>query len=224
MPDAPAPGTDPAPTPTPTPAPAPTPAPPAAPAPSMTPPADPPADDKPKGGEGLPDDPEALKAEIARLRRENAADRTNAKQAAADEARKELAREVGKALGLVQDDGDDPDPEKLAQETEQLRTETRVARIELAVYRGASKHQGDPDALLDSRTFLEKVAALDPKAEDFTSKIDAAIKDAVEKNPKLKAAPVATTSSVDHAGGTGDSTRRTPKPLTDAVRAAYGSN
>lgn len=182
------PATDPAPAPAPTPTPA---------------PAEPAADPKASSGEPWAD-PEKAKAEIERLRRENASERVNAKQAAADEARKELAQTIGKALGLVEDDGADVDPEKLAAETEQLRNENRITKVELAVYRAAAKHQGDPDALLDSRTFLAKVADLDPKGEDFTTQLDDAIKQALVDNPKLKTAPAAGASSVNHAGGTGE--------------------
>lgn len=46
----------------------------------------------------------AATTEIERLRRENGAERTNAKAKAADEARAELAQTIGKTLGLVKDD------------------------------------------------------------------------------------------------------------------------
>src|SRR5690606_35142158 len=132
-------------------------------APTPTAPADPPADDgkTPKGnGEGLPDDPDALKAMIADLRKENAASRTNAKAQAADEARQALVQELGKALGLVKDGEDAPKPEELTAQVQAAQQAAREAAIELAVFKAAPTHQGDPNALLDSRTFLEKVAAL----------------------------------------------------------------
>lgn len=178
------------------------------------------ADTEQQTGKGLPDDPDALKAMIADLRKENAASRTNAKAQAADEARQALVQELGKALGLVKDGEDAPKPEELTAQVQAAQQAAREAAIELAVYRGASKHQGDPDALLDSRTFLEKVAALDPKAEDFTTKIDAAIKDAVDTNPKLKATLAAARSGNDFTGGTGEG-RITPerfKAMTPAEK------
>ena len=179
---------------------------------------------QPPAGENLPDDPEALKAEIARLRRENAASRTNAKATAADEARTALVQELGKALGLVKDGDETPKPEELTAQANAAQAAAREAQVQLAVYRTAGAHQGDPSALLDSRAFLAKVADLDPAAADFQTKVDAAVKAAVADNPKLKAAPVATASSVDHAGGTGDRTRRTPKSLTDAVATRLGQS
>jgi len=175
------------------------PAPPAA-APTAAP--VPPAAGEQQPGDGLPDDPTALKAEIARLRRENGAERTNAKTAAATEARDAVLQEFGKALGFIKEGDGALTTEQLTTEATAAKQEARQAAIELAVYRTASKHQGDPDALLDSRTFLAKVAALDPKAEDFTTKVADAIKTAVDENSKLKAAQVARRSSVDTAGGT----------------------
>lgn len=125
----------------------------------------------------------ALKAEITKLRRENASSRVVAKQNAAEEARAELAQQIGKALGLVKDD-EPADPAKL---TEQLTAQTAAAKqaqIELAVYRAAGNAKADPAALLDSRTFLEKAAALDPSDTDG---LTAAIAEAVAANPRLGA-------------------------------------
>lgn len=173
------------------------------------------------GGEGLPDDPVALKAEIARLRRENASSRTNAKATAADEARTALAQEIGKALGLVTGD-QAPDPAELTKQAQAAQAAARTAQVELAVYRAATTHQGDPNALLDSRAFLAKVADLDPAAADFQTKVSDAIKAAVTENPKLKVAPVAGASSVDHAGGTGENANK-PTTLAGAVNAHYGT-
>ncbi len=170
-------------------------------------------------------DPTKAKAEIERLRRENAADRTNAKTKAADDAVNDLTQKLGKALGLIKDgDKDKVDPAELAKQVEQAQTQAKQTSIELAVYRTASKHQGDPDALLDSRGFLAKLADLDPTAKDFAAKVDTAIKDAVTSNPKLKATQAAGSSSADHgAGGSGESKARTPKTLTDAVGGHYGT-
>lgn len=172
------------------------------------------------GGETLPDDPAALKAEIARLRRENGAARTNAKATAADEARTALVQELGKALGLVKDGQAAPTADQLTAQVQASQADARTARVELAVHQRAATHQGDPAALLDSRAFLAKIADLDPTGEDFTTQVDNAIKAAVADNPKLKAAPVATSSSVDHAGGTGEGAKK-PTSIEGAATAHY---
>lgn len=164
-------------------------------------------------------DPAKAKAEIERLRREAGAQRTTAKAQAAEKARTDLVQQLGKALGLVEDGSDAPTPEQLTEQLTAAQAAQRQAAVELAVYRTATQHGADPAALTDSRTFLAKVATLDPTAEDFTTKVVDAAKAAATENPKLKAAPVAGASSVDHAGGTGEP--RTPKSLADAVGSAY---
>lgn len=186
------------------------------------PPGTPPAPPAPPAGD-LPTDPAALHQMIRDLRQENASARTTAKATAADEARTALAQEIGKALGLVQGD-EPPDPAKLTEQLTATQAQARQAAVELAVFRAAGAHQGDPSALLDSRSFLTKVAELDPTAADFPAKVDAAIKDAVSTNPKLKTAQVAGASGADHAGGSGEQ-RNTgkPLPLAQAVSSHYGT-
>jgi hypothetical protein len=125
------------------------------------------------------DDPAAAKAEIERLRRENASDRTNAKTAAADAARNELAQTIGKALGLV---ADEPvDPAKLTEQLTATQAQAKQAALELAIFK-STPDAAAAAALLDSRTFLAKVADLDPSD---TAAITAAVTEAVEQNPAL---------------------------------------
>ena len=128
----------------------------------------------------------------------------------------EIAKEIGKALGLVKDD-ETPDPAKLTEQLTATQAQARQAAIELAVYKAAGKHSGDPVAILDSRAFLASVTDLDPNGSDFTSAVDAAIKAAVDGNPKLKAtAPAAGASTVQHAGGSGEGAVK-PKTLDEAI-------
>lgn len=131
------------------------------------------------------ENPDAAKAEIERLRRENGAARTNAKAQAAEEARKELANTIGKALGIVED-GAETDPAKLTESLTTSQREAKQARVELAVFRNAAAAGGDPAALLDSASFLAKVADLDPTD---SAALGDAIKAAIEANPRLGAAP-----------------------------------
>jgi hypothetical protein len=158
-----------------------------------------------KSGDNLPEDAAALKVMIADLRKENGADRTNAKTKAAAEARNAVLQEFGKALGFIQTDKA-PDAAALMKTAGDAQSEARAAKVELAVYRAAGALQGDPNALLDSRGFLAKLADLDPAAADFQTKVTAAIKAAVTENPKLKAVLATGASSVNHAGGTGELT------------------
>lgn len=165
--------------------------------------------------------PDELAKMIRDLRKENGSARQNAKQAAADEAKQNLAQDIGKALGLVKDD-EPADPNKLAEQLTSEQQRARSAALELAVYKTAGKHGADPDALTDSRAFLAQVESLDPADEKFGEKVDQAIKKATESNPKLRAQGQAPPrSSGQHAGGTGGSQR--PKSLTEALSRHYSS-
>lgn len=167
-------------------------------------------DDKPKPPTKK-DSGEDPAATIARLQKElkaangeSAKARTTAKKTAADEARTEVMKELGKVLGLVEDDDKTPpDPAALKAQIESATKAHRETAVELAVYRGASKHGADPDALTDSRGFLKSIADLDPSDEGFGKAVNAAIKAAVADNPKLKAAGQAPArSSGDFNGST----------------------
>lgn len=126
-------------------------------------------------------DPEKARAEIEKLRRENGAARTNAKAAAAEEARNALAQEIGKAIGLVKDN-EPADPAQLAAQLTAQTDAAKQAQLELSVYRAASAAGADANALLDSRSFLQKVSGID--ATDSAA-ITAAITEAVAANSAL---------------------------------------
>jgi len=146
------------------------------------------------------DNPESAKAEIERLRRENGAARTNAKQQAAVEARTALATEIGKALGLVKDEP--ADPAKLTEQLTTSQVDAKNAKVELAVFKAAAAAGGDPLALLDSASFLEKVRAIDPTD---SGAVAAAITEAVTANPRLGAAPASRTPAPNPAQGSSGS-------------------
>ncbi|MCQ6250908.1 hypothetical protein [Streptomyces malaysiensis] len=169
-------------------------------------------DDKPKPKPPAKKDGEDPAAELSRLRKElkearqeAGKARTTAKETAAQEATQKLTQEIGRLLGFVKDDTEEaPDPAKLRAEIEKATTAHRETAVELAVYRGAAKHGADPDALTDSRAFLRSIRDLDPTSDGFAKKVDAAIKAAVEDNPKLKAASQAPArSSSDFSGSAG---------------------
>lgn len=158
------------------------------------------------------ENPETAKAEIERLRRENAKDRTSAKQSAADEARAALAQDIGKALGLVKDEP--VDPATLIKQATADKADARQARVELAVYRNAGD-LADPVKLLDSSSFLAKTANLDPSD---TAAIQAAIQEAVTANPWLGATPSSRIPAPNPAQGASGSGAPTQE---DAQYAAF---
>lgn len=137
-----------------------------------------------------------------------------------ENARKEAEQAILQKLGLVKGD-EKPDPEKLAADLAEARTSQRQAAVELAVFKTAAKHQGDSNALIDSRSFLAKVKDLDPSSPDFEADVVKAAKTAVSDNPKLKAGQAPGASSVD--GPPGGERSDKPKSLTDAVSSVYGT-
>lgn len=126
-----------------------------------------------------------LEAELAAARKEAGKSRTVAKENAANEARAELAQQIGKALGIVTDDTP-PDPAKLTEQLTASQQQAKKTAVQLAVYRNAAAAGGDPDALLDSVAFVGSLADVDPTD---TAAVQAAITAAVTANPKLGNAP-----------------------------------
>lgn len=169
--------------PTPAPSDPPVPTDPAAPdPPDPAPQPDPQPDPEPQRVEDLPDWAQKV---IRDTRAEAASNRTSKQQAEAD--KQATLDAVATALGLKPDAT--PDPEKLATDLASAQAESRQRAVELAVYRAAGGHGADPDALLDSRGFVARVAELDPAGGDFADRVGDAIKAAVADNPKLAAEP-----------------------------------
>jgi hypothetical protein len=125
--------------------------------------------------------PEWAQKLIKDTRGEAASNRTAKTQAEKDKA--DMLSKIGQALGLTKDEK--PDPEKLAADLASRDSALRDTQIQLAVLKNAPGAKGDPDALLDSNSFMKALAELDPAAGDFNSKITAAITAAVKANPKL---------------------------------------
>ena len=164
------------------------------------PPAAPPAAPSEPESKDISKLPQWAQTLINDTRKEAGDARIQAKDQAAEQARQQLANEIGKALGLVKGD-EKVDPEKLAADLQASQSETLQAKRELAVYRGASAAGGDPDALLDSNSFLRSIESVDPTD---TEKITAAIKEAVKNNSKLSMVPRAGSKSGGDVGGSGE--------------------
>lgn len=125
--------------------------------------------------------PEGVQRLIGDLRNEAASSRVNAKQTAAAEAKQALANDIGRLIGLVPDETP-VDQAELTKQITQSQTEARDAKVALAVFQVAADAGGDPKALLDSSSFLAKVASLDPTD---SAAITTAITEAIAANPRL---------------------------------------
>ncbi|MEV4472814.1 hypothetical protein [Nonomuraea sp. NPDC049504] len=116
-----------------------------------------------------------------------------------EQVKTDFAQQIAKALGLAGEEEKPIDPQQVietltaerdstAKERDQERERHRRALIELAVHRASQKVGADPDALLDSRSFLKTVRDMDPDADDFSTTLTETIQTSVENNPKFKAA------------------------------------
>lgn len=227
-------------------APAPTPPEPAAPAQPATPAepapaAEPPAEPKAKAPKFEGDfDPARFEKLVENLRGDVEAEKQ--KRAAAEQKAKDdqaaFMKKMAGLFGLDTGEEKPPTPEELAKQLEEAQTRTKASddqarqtQVELAVYKSAGKHGGDPDALLDSRGFAQAIAKLDPSAPDFAASVEQAVKAAVEANPKLAAVkPVEPKPAVPAGGapmdgapgskrqlGKADADRMSPEEISKAV-------
>jgi hypothetical protein len=143
----------------------------------------------------LPDwakDPAQALREVEKARTEAAAARTKAREAAKDEARATLLKE----LGLVNDD-EPADPKQVAADLAAARTQATDAARELAIFRNAPTGT-DVNALLDSRSFMTTVGSIDPTD---TAALVAAIGQAITNTPRLKSGQAPASSGTDIPGG-----------------------
>ncbi|MFE5777085.1 hypothetical protein [Brachybacterium sp. NPDC056505] len=155
-----------------------------------------------KGTQSVEDLPDWAQTLIRKTRDEAAQNRT-ARNTEREQADARVAA-ILKAAGIETDD-DTEDPVKAAEADRQAREkaeqDARTARVELAVYRAAPAANGDAAALLDSRSFLDRITDLDPSDQDA---ITGAIRDAIKDAPRLAATQAAARSGADFTGGTGD--------------------
>ncbi|MEV0438951.1 hypothetical protein AB0I84_09495 [Streptomyces spectabilis] len=159
-----------------------------------------------------------LESELTAARAEAGKQRVTAKQRAADEARAQLAQDIGRALGIVPE-GEQADPAHLTEQLTASQAQAQQTAVELAIYRAAAAAGADPDALLDSRTFAASLSDVDPTdAEAVTAVITAA----VTANPKLAAAAAGPVRGGAEFPGAPAGERR-PATLRDALAARYGS-
>ncbi|WP_432008725.1 hypothetical protein [Streptomyces bacillaris] len=177
---------------------------------------------------------ESLRTEVDEQKQKRAED----KQRATDE-QTAFMKKVAAAFGLETDEAKPPTPEELAKQLEEAQTRTKASddrarqtQVELAVYKTAGKHGGDPDALLDSRSFAKAIEKLDPNADGFDEAVATAVKTAVDSNSKLaakapKREPEPTPAGgapMDGAGGgkrqlgAADVARMTAEEITKAVQ------
>ncbi|WP_405461660.1 hypothetical protein OG786_29440 [Streptomyces sp. NBC_00101] len=151
----------------------------------------------------------------------------------------DFMKKMANLFGVETDEQKPPTPEELAKQLAEEQTRTKASddrarqtQVELAVYKTAGRHGGDPDALLDSKTFANAIAKLDPIADDFADQVGKAVKAAVDANSKLAAkapkqeqeptpaggAPMGGAAGGKRQLGKADVARMTPEEITKAVK------
>ena len=175
----------------------------------------------PKTPDGLPTDPEQLQNMVRALRKENAKDRTAAKQKAADDAQASLVQQIGKALGLIKDDTDTPTQDDLIRQLTTEQEAKRTAQTTLAVYR-AAQGIADPDMLTDSTRFHKTLADIDiTDQKAVTDAVKAFIKD----HPQYagtRAPQAGGANTLDHPAGSGETTPQSTSLNQAVARALAG--
>lgn len=175
----------------------------------------------PKTPDGLPTDPEQLQNMVRALRKENAKDRTAAKQKAADDAQASLVQQIGKALGLIKDEDDTPTPDDLTRQLAAEQDAKRSAQTALAVYR-AAQGIADPDMLTDSTRFHKALADVDiTDQQAVTDAVKAFIKD----HPQYagtRAPQAGGANTIDHPAGSGETTPQSTSLNQAVARALAG--
>lgn len=168
--------------------------------------------------------PDALEAAVTELRdaRSEAADyRTQLRSVQEEQDNtKKVLDGIAKALGLEGENGDDTDPNELQNALAQKDQENRRLRVLNALGDVLTKHEADPKltrAVLREDGVLDE---LDPDEDDFTDKLDAAVKTTVEENPKLRIGQVPSGAADQGARGDTDSK---PKDLKSALAAKLGA-
>ncbi|GGN86353.1 hypothetical protein GCM10010112_67810 [Actinoplanes lobatus] len=175
-------------------------------------------DDKPDGPKFTGDfDADKARAAITSARDSE----KKAKQAAKDSSDK-LAS-VLKALGLGTDGKADPEDQvrQLTERATAAEQRANALAVKSAVRDAADEHKANAAELLDSRSFTDQLAKLDPAASDYGDKVAALVAKAAKDNPAKYGTAGAKggtrSGSSDHTGGGGTRTR--PAGLGAAIAA-----
>ena len=135
-------------------------------------------------------------------------------RAKANKTAQEQLAALNKVLNPDTDDDTAPDVDALTAQLAERDKAVQQAKAETAIVRTAIKHGADPDALTDSRRFMDAVADLDPASDDFSDALTTLIADTVKASPHLAARP-RTTRSGNETGGGNNNIELDPRKLAD---------
>lgn len=174
--------------------------------------------------------PKALETAVSELKRarDDAAKSRNKGKTAAEEAataaRQSIVADLAKALGISNEDDNDPDKLKGAisekdRTIAERETELNALKLERMVSKAARKEGGDEDLVYAYLTTRPDFKQLDTSADGLDEKVSAMVQAAIKEKSNLKTSPVPSSSGPDlGAGGSGDGK---PKSREDAIAAHY---
>lgn len=128
-----------------------------------------------------------------------------------------------KAVAAAEKAGRTAAAQEAQAEIDRRDAKLRELSIRDAVRDKAEKHGAKASALLDSLSFRERIADLDPSAKGFGGAIDSAIKEAVKENAAFAATTSAGKSGADLSGGTREGSAKRGGSLAGAISNHYGT-
>jgi hypothetical protein len=132
-------------------------------------------------------------------------------------------RAIADKVGVEFDDK--PDPEELTRKLEEAQTTAKRHAVELAVFQHAVSANANAPALLDSREFMARTAALDPEAADFTSQLADLVTDAATQPRYAAPAPPRAPQPADNYAPPAQPPAAPPAPASGAdFSGAPGGN
>lgn len=143
-------------------------------------------------------------------------------RAKANKTAQEQLAALNKVLNPDTDEDAAPDVDALTAQLAERDKAVQQAKAETAIVRTAIKHGADPDALTDSRRFMDAVNALDPTADDFSTALTDLIAETVKDHPHLAARP-RTNRSGNETGGGNTHIELDPRKLAEAAANRRGN-
>ena len=135
-------------------------------------------------------------------------------RAKANKAAQDQLAALNKVLNPDTESDAVPDVDALTAQLADRDKAVQQAKAETAIIRTAYKHGADPDALTDSRRFMEAVNELDPASDTFSDDLTNLIAETVKDHPHLAARP-RTTRSGNETGGGNNHIELDPAKLAD---------
>jgi hypothetical protein len=162
----------------------------------------------------------------AALKQAQADAEAKARTGSKENARNDVLSEIATALGLKPKD---VDPAQVGQELAAARTENASLKAQLEIGKAARKLDADEDTVAAVLTHKGALKDLDPTAADYGAKVEAAVKAAVDANPRLKNTPGTPArtpgTSGPAAGGMGNGAGDTARPsMKDAIMAQMNAS